>query len=237
MTMTPRLTKLVLTAHVTASVGWLGSVVAYLALAIAGLTSRDPQMVRAAYLSMELIGWFVVVPFSFASVLTGVAQSLGTEWGLFRHYWILAKFVLTIGATIILLVHMQTAVSRMAVIAAETLKSSADFRPQRIQLVLHAVGGLLVLLTATTLSIYRPWGMTPYGRRKQQERRNASSAPVLLERPLAAPTSSGGSNGSFPSRWVKVVGVHVVIVLVLLVVAQHVAGGGGPGRHAPPRSK
>ena len=55
MTMTPRLRKLALTTHVTFSVGWLGVVVAYLALAIAGLTSHDAQMVRAAYLSLELI--------------------------------------------------------------------------------------------------------------------------------------------------------------------------------------
>src|SRR5438876_8144523 len=99
MTMTPRLRKFALTAHVTSSVGWLGAVVAYLALAIAGLTSQDAQRVRAACLAMELIGWFVIVPCSLAALLTGVVQSLGTEWGLFRHYWILVKFLLTIGAT------------------------------------------------------------------------------------------------------------------------------------------
>ena len=79
MIMTPSLRKLALTAHVTSSVGWLGAVAAFLALAIAGLTSRDPQMVRAAYLAMELTGWFVIVPLSLASPLTGLVQSLCTE--------------------------------------------------------------------------------------------------------------------------------------------------------------
>ena len=101
--MTPRLRKVALTAHITFSVGWLGAVVAYLALAIAGLTGDDVSMARAAYLSMELIGWFVIVPFSLASLLTGLVQSLGTQWGLFRHYWILVKFLLTTGATVVLL--------------------------------------------------------------------------------------------------------------------------------------
>ena len=54
MTMTPRLRKFALTAHVTCSVGWLGAVAGFLALAVAGLTSQDAQMVRAAYLAMEL---------------------------------------------------------------------------------------------------------------------------------------------------------------------------------------
>ena len=83
MSMTPRLRKFTLTAHVTFSVGWLGAVVACLALAIAGLTRQDAQVVRAAFLSMELIGWFVIVPLSLAALFTGLVQSLGTEWGLF----------------------------------------------------------------------------------------------------------------------------------------------------------
>lgn len=99
MTMTPRLRKFALTAHITFSVGWLGAVVPYLALAIVGLTSHDAQMVRAAYLSMELIGWFVIVPLSLAALLSGLVQSLGTPWGLFRHWWIVVKFLLTTGAT------------------------------------------------------------------------------------------------------------------------------------------
>ena len=86
MTMTPRFNKFALTAHITFSVGWLGAIVAYLALAIGGLTVHDTQMVRAAYLSMELIGWYVIVPFSLAALLTGLVEALGTQWGLLRHY-------------------------------------------------------------------------------------------------------------------------------------------------------
>ena len=107
MTMTPLLRKFVLTAHVTSSVGWLGAVAGFLVFAVTGLTSQDVQIVRAAYLAMELIGWFVIVPLSLASLLTGLVQSLGTKWGLFRHYWILVKFLINIFASIVLLLHMQ----------------------------------------------------------------------------------------------------------------------------------
>src|SRR5712692_8733380 len=107
MTLTPSLRKLVLTAHVACSVGWLGAVAGVLALAIAGLFSQDAQMVRGAYLTMALTGWFVLVPVSFASLLTGLVLSLGTKWGLFRHYWVLVKFLINILAIIILLKHTQ----------------------------------------------------------------------------------------------------------------------------------
>ena len=94
--MTPRLRKFALTAHVVSSVGWLGAVAAFLALAVAGLTSRDAQVVRAAYLAMDLIARLVIVPAALASLLTGFVQSLGTPWGLFRHYWVLAKLLITV---------------------------------------------------------------------------------------------------------------------------------------------
>jgi hypothetical protein len=177
MTMRPGLRKLALTAHIIVSVGWLGAIVAYLGLSIVGLTSHHAQMVRAAYLSMELIGWYVIVPFSLATLLAGLVESLGTQWGLFRHWWVLTKFLLTTGATIVLLGHMR-AVTSMSGIAAETTLGATDFRAQRIHLVVHAGGGLVVLLAATVLAIYKPWGMTPYGRRKQHERRAASPADV-----------------------------------------------------------
>src|SRR4030081_3109528 len=99
MIMTPALRKLTLTAHVTSSVGLLGSIAAFLALGVAGLTGQDEPIVRAAYLAVDLTARFVIVPLAFASLLTGLVESLGTPWGLFRHYWVLAKFLLTVFAT------------------------------------------------------------------------------------------------------------------------------------------
>jgi hypothetical protein len=174
MIMTPRLRNFALTAHVASSVGSLGAVAGFLALAVAGLTSQDTQMVRAAYLAMELTAWFVIVPLILASLLTGLVQSLGTTWGLLRHYWILVKLLLTVLVTIVLLLQTEP-ISYMAAVAAETTLSSADLRGLRSSLVWpHGAGGLLVLLVTTTLSVYKPRGMTRYGWRKQHEERARS---------------------------------------------------------------
>src|SRR6266545_2749355 len=115
--MSPRLHKFVLTAHITSSVGWLGSVTGFLVLAVAGLTSQDSQLVRGAYLAMELVASFIIVPLSLASLLTGLIQALGTKWGLFRHYWIVFKLVINVASTFLLLVHMQP-ISHLADVAA-----------------------------------------------------------------------------------------------------------------------
>ena len=170
MTLRPGLRKFVLGAHVTFAVGWLGAVAAFLALAVAGLTSQDAPLVRSAYLAMELIARFVIVPLSFAPLLTGPILSLGTPWGLFRHYWILAKLLITILSTIIMQLHMQP-ISILAGAAAKTTLLSADLHELRIQMVVASGAALLALLVATALAVYKPRGMTPYGWRKQYEER------------------------------------------------------------------
>jgi hypothetical protein len=175
--MTPRLRKLALSAHLTFSVGWIGAVLAYLALGVGAVTSEDVQMVRAAWTAMDLTGWYVIVPLALASLLTGLVMALGTKWGLFRHYWVLISFVLTILATVVLLLHMPT-VSLMAEVAqgarGATLKGLGGD-------LLHPGIGLVVLLVIQVLNLYKPQGMTRYGWRKQQAQRAASQPYELLD--------------------------------------------------------
>ena len=164
--MSPSVRKLALTLHVTSSVGWLGAVVTFLALACTGLASADAASVRAAYFAANLVTWFVIVPASFASLVTGVIQALGTPWGLFRHYWVIAKLILNLLASGLLLLHTRP-IGDVARAAAEMTLAAADLRNVRVQLIADAGAAILVLLAATVLSVYKPRGMTRYGWRKQ----------------------------------------------------------------------
>ena len=175
MTLTPPWRKLVLTAHVTFAIGWLGAVAAFVPLAIAGLTSQDAQIVRSAYIAMGLIARFVIVPLSFAPLITGPVLSLGTPWGLFRHYWILAKLLITLLSTIILMVHLQP-INTLAAAAVRTTVLSGDLRQLQVQMVIASAAAVIALLVATALAVYKPRGMTPYGWRKQYEQRTGSTA-------------------------------------------------------------
>jgi len=139
----------------------------------------------------NMIGWFVIVPFSLAALASGLVQSLGTEWGLSRHYWILVKFLLTIGGVTVLLLHMP-AVSRMAGATAGPAFFSTDFGGLRHPtFVLHAAGGLLVLVAATALSLYKQWGMTQYGRRKISQPVPPPRACPILTTPALRSTADG----------------------------------------------
>ena len=174
MIMTPRLRKVALAVHITSSVGWIGAVAGYIALDVAAAMGQDAQTLRTAYIGMELIAWYVIVPLALASLLTGLVMSLGTKWGLFRHYWVLISLLLTMLATVVLLVETQT-IGYFADVAAAPTTSNEDLRSLESTLV-HSVGGTVVLLVILVLNVYKPRGMTRYGWRKQNEQRGKRAA-------------------------------------------------------------
>jgi hypothetical protein len=221
MTMTPAVRRFALTAHITMSVSWIGAVLAFLALALVGLTSPDDLTVRGAYVVMEPAAWFVLVALAVASLLTGLVMSLGTSWGLFRHYWVLLKLLITIFAMIILLIYMGTFREMASVAADPSVRLELVRNPSPV---LHAILALLILLTAAVLAIYKPLGMTPYGRRHEREQRQASSQATS---PPRTPVSAATSNST--PLWVYFSGM-VAIGVILLLVILHLLGG-SPAHH------
>jgi hypothetical protein len=168
-TLTPSLRKLTVTAHVTLAIGWLGSVAAFLVLAITGLSTQEVALVQGSYVAMELIARYMIVPLSFAPLLTGPILSLGTPWGLFRHYWILIKLAITILCTIIMQLHVQP-INHLAHVAVESTVLGSDIYQMQIQMVIASSAALVALIVCTALGVYKPQGMTAYGWRKYDER-------------------------------------------------------------------
>ncbi|MEO6050291.1 MAG: hypothetical protein ABIP78_03030, partial [Pyrinomonadaceae bacterium] len=203
-----------------------GAVAAFLAVAVIGLTSGDAQVLVAADLAMYMVGWYVILPAALGSLLTGLVQSLGTQWGLFRHYWIVAKLMLTVFATAVLLFKMQL-ITLLAGVSSGTLAtqlSVADLRQLRVELLGHAIGGMIVLLSATVLSVYKPWGATRFGKCKLQEQRmNSTSVPFLPDSQSVSNRKIVRRPATGIPRWAYVVGVHIAGIAVVMIVL-HVTG-------------
>ena len=159
MPMTAGLRRAALAVHVITSVGWIGAAAAYLVLGIAAAVSDQPSTVRAAWIAMELTGWVIIVPLGGLAFLTGLVMSLGTRWGLIRHYWVLIALVLTTIALVVLILHMPSASATAA--AARTGDDRAV-----LQLggdIVHPALGLVVLVVVAVLNLYKPRGLTRYG--------------------------------------------------------------------------
>lgn len=173
--MSPPVRRFALSVHLTCSVGWIGAVIAYIGLGVAA-TNGDAETTRSAWTAMEIVGWYVLVPMALGSWVTGLVMSLGSRWGLFRHYWVVFSFVLTTLATVVLIAHMPD-VSSVADAVATAKPSDLD---QYGGDLFHAVLALVLLLLIQVLNLYKPNGMTPYGWRKAQRERaaRASATPV-----------------------------------------------------------
>jgi hypothetical protein len=156
------LRRAALAMHLITSVGWIGAAAAYLAAGVAARVSDQVPTVRAAWISMELIGWLVIVPLGCLAFLTGLVMSVGTRWGLIRHYWVLIALVLTSLALVVLILHMPS------VSAGAAVARTGDDRAV-LQLggdIAHPALGLVVLVVVAVINLYKPRGLTRYGQRQ-----------------------------------------------------------------------
>jgi hypothetical protein len=167
--LSPRMRKVLLATHVMTSVGWLGVVLAKLVLALAAATAAAPETTDALLVGLNAVN-AAFAPMSTGAILSGVLLSLGTHWGLVRYYWVVAKLVLTIGV-------FGTAVQLVPRILGlnvdEPMLLGLPWAPA--VLLGFAAVHLLMLVAATLLAVYKPWGTTWFSRRSDPRRLSQSS--------------------------------------------------------------
>ena len=163
---TQPLYKLLLAAHVVDSGAWLGIAFAKIVLGVAAATSNTPAASRPLYLAMEAVN-VAFPPTAIATLVTGVILSLGTKWGLLEYYWVTTKLALTVGVVVtgIALVDRLIQRSISAPSVGDGTILGAASAPTALLISLSAAH-VLMLGVATVLSVYKPPGRTPFGRRK-----------------------------------------------------------------------
>jgi hypothetical protein len=110
----------------------------------------------------------------------------------------------------------------MAGVAADPVVDLAVVR--NASPILHAILALILLVAATVLGVYKPFGMTAYGERRLKEQRHP--VPTLI--PAIPGTARALDVGTTPT-WIYIVGA-LAIALALLVVILHLTGV-TPGHH------
>ncbi|MEU3692254.1 DUF2269 domain-containing protein [Streptomyces narbonensis] len=150
--------KAVLTLHVTVAVGWAGVEIAQLLLGLIGLFTDDAAVARATHVVMEILGIELVSGIAWMTLLTGLLLATATQWGLLKHYWIVTKLVLTVALMLdghFLLQHW----------LREQAEAGGASGSLGLRLVVSMSVALVLLVAATALSVYKPWGRTRRGRR------------------------------------------------------------------------
>lgn len=143
--------RLLVWVHVLTSVGWMSTALGLVALLT--LSRNDPSRTSAAvamahHLDMHLLG-----PAATASAFTGVMLSLATAWGLLHHWWVAAKFAIT-------LVQLYVGIG---VLSVQLAAIGEGGEPSPPALVVASAAMSSAIAFQAWLSLAKPWPRTPLG--------------------------------------------------------------------------
>ncbi|MFF2651626.1 DUF2269 domain-containing protein [Streptomyces sp. NPDC058045] len=166
-----RARRAVLVVHVAASACWLGVTLGLFGLSVTAVGSGSPEVAEASYRSMKVFSDWLVIPLALGTLLSGLLLSLGTRWGLARHWWVYLKFWLTLITTGLSILLLRPGINEAAAQASsgETVTSAGNL------LVAPGVS-LSVYLFMTAISVLKPWGLTRRGRKLRSADRKAVDA-------------------------------------------------------------
>ncbi|WP_019586705.1 hypothetical protein [Deinococcus apachensis] len=161
----PGVCRALLVLHLVAGVGWMGVDIALLVLLHHARTTSDPVAALGGYASVGLIVPAAVPPLGLGVLVTGLGLGWGTPWGLTRHWWVLVKLVLALVMTALVFFLLLPLVGRLPPL------TSAEAQPARdglgrlpVLLMFPPAVSFLLLALAAVLSVFRPWGRTPWAR-------------------------------------------------------------------------
>lgn len=166
-----------LSAHVCASVGWLGLSLCLLTLALNALGSGTGSA-AVSYPAMKLLVDWVLFPLALLSWASGLVLALGTHWGLARHRWVWVKFWATSAALVASALAFRAGVNEAyhAVRAGEPVNG--------VDLVFPPAVSLSLYVFLAVVSVLKPWGLTARGRRHQRARAARRTAPTRRKAPV-----------------------------------------------------
>lgn len=147
-----RVHKLALTAHILGSVGWFGIALLVAFCAVAAASTNDSALSEALLRTIETAPW-LSIPVGLIAVSTGVVLSLGTTWGLVRHWWVVAKILIAV-AVIVTDALVVGSAAHQAVVNGNAPSELYD----------PTIAHVVVLAVATLLSVLKPRGRTPWNR-------------------------------------------------------------------------
>ena len=144
--LSPAARRAVLTVHIVASVGLLGDVAGFFALAVRGATTDDPQLAASTWTLLETFSVVFGIPLSFLSLGSGLVLGVGTRWGVLRHRWVTVKLGIILSVILV-----------GSFVLGPSLQAMQDGSGGRETTLLLGSGyDVLALSLAVGLSVYRP---------------------------------------------------------------------------------
>ncbi|MDR3037872.1 MAG: hypothetical protein LBV21_01035 [Candidatus Adiutrix sp.] len=146
--------------HLTVAGLWLGGALTLnLMVAVLG-PGRSGGELLGYDLARKFVDDFIIIPGAFGCLLSGLAISLGTAWGFFKHRWVAMKWLLTVACILFGTFYLGPRINGQPLISqALGLAAAADplYLANRVE---NMAGGwlqMIVLVFMVVISVLKPW--------------------------------------------------------------------------------
>lgn len=155
--------------HLIAVASWVGGGVALILLYFLKDGVAESGVLYGINQSIHHVDMAVVViPGAFGCLLTGLIYSSFSNWGFFKHNWLIFKWIVTVSAILFgtfFLGPWETAMMEISgKIGISSLSDPAYLYNQKMNLVFGAIQ-VLVLVVTVFISIFKPWKSGKKGKR------------------------------------------------------------------------
>jgi hypothetical protein len=146
-----------LTAHIVVAGAWIGIDVVLGVLVFTALLTGSSRTEALCY---QALGLFAVWPLLVAgglTLLTGTVLGVGTNYGLVRYWWVVVKLVMNLVLLTLIALALRPGVAE-AVRYGEALAAGTPSSAGVGRLFMPPIVSSTVLIAATVLSVFKPWG-------------------------------------------------------------------------------
>lgn len=152
-----RTRRLTLIVHITSAGTWLGLDAAFAVLAYTALLSDDVETAGAAFQMLTIVAVWPMLSVALLNLGTGLVLALGTKYGLFKYWWVIVKLGINVTFSTLIILALRPELGRIAAAGRQLANHETSSVPIGILPYPLTVGPLL-LLTAVTISVIKPWG-------------------------------------------------------------------------------
>ena len=149
--------RAVLTIHIVAAGAWIGMDVVLGVLVFTARSTTDISTEALAYRALELFAVWPLLAAGLATLLSGIVLGLGTTYGLVKHWWVAVKLAINLVLLTLVTFALRAAVSEAASYG-EALAAGTPTDVSLDRLFMPPIVSSTALVTATILSVYKPWG-------------------------------------------------------------------------------
>ena len=149
--------RAVLTVHIIAAGAWIGIDVVLGVLVFTALATDSTATEALCYRALELFAVWPLLAAGLVTLASGIVLGLGTSYGLIRYWWVAVKLVLNVLLVALVAFALRPGLAEAAAYG-ELLAAGGSGGADVADLVFPPVVSGVALVTATVLSVFKPWG-------------------------------------------------------------------------------